>query len=455
MSMTRNFSRIKEVVAGWDNIQRLLRTGDNGTLVPVVIPKDRRGFGWAFWFGAAFYVIIASVLMFGFSGLGLGSALFLSILLFLIGCVSWWRSAIVEIEQGTTGVKSEFGKIVGTLTPGRHLLWWPWEKVDYIVDTSTEIPYTAPVLACPTQENVPLKSIEFFLKFIIEDPIAFVRHIGASNYDAVLSSAVQDAIRRRSRRVETARAYDLRGSDVGDMQTMLNRQMKMYGVRITGANIPDVQLPTQYQENLATREKVAKEQIAYEKEWELIRKRRSDTLELKIERAKKERDEKLIAVQEAVNKAREDVAQMLQEREAEAEKIRLEIEAQGRAKLKSAENESRALHRLGQSYKDNQAVLQYELAMKRLEVAEELLLQAPRPIVVNSHGAGQENSALSTLILAEVLPKMMSRDADKQVVLQQGGGNGRSTTPSRQPINRMVDEALDDLNNRVDQFRRD
>ena len=54
MSMTRNFSRIKEVVASWDNIQRLLRTGDNGTLVPVVIPKDRRGFGWAFWFGAAF-----------------------------------------------------------------------------------------------------------------------------------------------------------------------------------------------------------------------------------------------------------------------------------------------------------------------------------------------------------------------------------------------------------------
>ncbi|KAA3664483.1 MAG: SPFH domain-containing protein, partial [Chloroflexi bacterium] len=410
--MTRNFSRIKEVVASWDNIQRLLRTGDSGALVPVVIPKDRRGFGWTFWFGATFYVIIASLLMFGFSGFGVGAAFIFGLGLFFIGAIAWWRSAIVEIEQGTTGVKSEFGKIVGELAPGRHYLMWPWEKVDYIVDTSTEIPYTAPVLACPTQENVPLKSIEFFLKFIIEDPIAFVRHIGASNFDAVLSSAAQDAIRRRSRRVETARAYDLRGSDVGDMQTQLNRQMKLYGVRITGANIPDVQLPNQYQQNLATRERVAKEQIAYEKEWELIRKRRKDTLELKIERAKKERDEKLIGVQEATNKAREDVAQMLQEREAAAEKIRLEIEAQGRAKLKSAENESRALHRLGKSYKDNQAVLQYELAMKRLEVAEELLLKAPRPIVVNSHGEGQENSALSTLILAEVLPKMMHRDSE-------------------------------------------
>ena len=125
------------------------------------------------------------------------------------------------MEQGTTGIVSHSGKIVGTLPPGRRYLWWPWQKVEFIVDTSTEIPYTAPVLSAPTRENVPLKSIEFFLKFRIEDPIAFVRRIGASNFDTVLSSAVQDAIRQRSRLVETARAYDLRGSDVGDMKESL------------------------------------------------------------------------------------------------------------------------------------------------------------------------------------------------------------------------------------------
>lgn len=320
----------------------------------------------------------------------------------------------MEIEQGTTGVFSKYGEITGTLKPGRHYLWWPWEKVEYIVDTSTEIPYTAPILACPTRENVPLKRIEFFIKFRIVEPVAFVRNIGASNFDTVLSSAVQDAIRNRSRQVETARAYDLRGSDVGDMQALLNRQMQMYGVRITGANIPDVQLPTQYQDNLSTRERVSKELVAYEKEWELIRKRRNDALLLQIERARKERDEKLIAVQEAVNLAKENVAQMLQEREAEAEKIRLEIEAEGRAELKSAENEAKALHRLGKSYKDNQAVLQYELAMKRLDVAEALLHSAPRPIVVNQ-SSGQDSSALSTLLMAQLLPELFKEQ------------NGRST----------------------------
>jgi regulator of protease activity HflC (stomatin/prohibitin superfamily) len=87
--------------------------------------------------------------------------------LLAVGAFTWWRSAKIEIEEGTTGVYSRFGKIEGVLHPGRNFLWWPWEKVEFVVDTSTEIPYTAPVLASPTRENVPLKSIEFFLKFRI------------------------------------------------------------------------------------------------------------------------------------------------------------------------------------------------------------------------------------------------------------------------------------------------
>jgi regulator of protease activity HflC (stomatin/prohibitin superfamily) len=251
---------------------------------------------------------------------------------------------------------------------------------------------------------VPLKSIEFFLKFRIEDPIAFVRRLGASNFDLVLSSAVQDAIRQRARRVETERAYDLRGSDVGDMQELLNRQLARYGVRITGANIPDVQLPDQYQQHLTTRERVAKELQAYEREWELIKKQRIDTLLLEIERARKVRDAKLVEVREAINKARQDVARTLQEKETEAQRVRWEIEARGRATLRQAENEARGLEYLGQSYQDNRAVLQYELARRRLQVAETLMKRAPRPIVIQ--GDGGDTSALTTLIAAQLLPKL-------------------------------------------------
>jgi Membrane protease subunits, stomatin/prohibitin homologs len=397
----REFSRIRESVATWSLIRQLLRSGEEGQLVPVVIPKDRRRARWLFPLAISFYLLGVAVFSGGIFG---GLALFLSLLMLIIAGISFFLGAIVEIEQGTTGILSRWGQIVGVIPPGRHYLWWPWEKVEAVVDTSTEIPYTAPVMAAPTRENVPLKSIEFFLKFRIEDPIAFIRRLGASNFDLVLSSAVQDAIRQRARRVETERAYDLRGSDVGDMQELLNRQLARYGVRITGANIPDVQLPDQYQQHLATRERVAKELQAYEREWELIKKQRIDTLLLEIERAKKVRDAKLVEVREAINKARQDVARMLQEKETEAQRVRWEIEARGRATLRQAENEARSLEYLGQAYQDNRAVLQYELARRRLQVAETLMKRAPRPIVIQ--GDGSDTSALTTLIAAQLLPKL-------------------------------------------------
>ncbi|HEU4326780.1 MAG TPA: SPFH domain-containing protein [Roseiflexaceae bacterium] len=401
----QDFSKVKEAVASWGQIRQLLRSGEEGQVVPVVIPRDRRRLGWLALLAVALY--LAGVAVFGGGTLGWLGALGAVIFLGLSG-VALWRTAIVEIEQGTTGILSRYGQIVGVLRPGRHYLWMPWDKVDAVVDTSTEIPYTAPVLACPTQENVPLKSIEFFLKFRIEDPIAFVRNIGASNFDLVLSSAVQDAIRQRSRMVQTERAYDLRGSDVGDMQSSLNRLLARYGVRITGANIPDVQLTDQYQQHLATRERVAKELAAYAREWELVRKQRTDNLLMEIERAKKVRDAKLVEVKAAINKAREDVARSLQQKETEAQRVRWEIEARGRSTLKAAENEARGLKHLGLAYRDNRAVLQYELAVRRLRVAESLMRHAPRPIIVR--GEGGEQSALSTLVLAQMLPQLLGNN---------------------------------------------
>jgi regulator of protease activity HflC (stomatin/prohibitin superfamily) len=411
----REFSKIKEELAPWSGVRRYLRGGDEGYIVPVVISKDRGRYGWLLPLGISLYSFGASV--FVGSSLLAGAGVAASVLFLFIAAFWLWRGSIVEIEQGTTGILSRYGAIVNTLDPGRHYLWRPWDKVEAVVDTATEIPYLAPVAVCPTQENVPLKSIEFFLKFRITDPVAFVRSIGASNFDMVLSSAVQDAIRRRSREVETERAYDLRGSDVGDMQDYLNRQLESYGVRILGANIPDVQLPDQYQQHLATRERVAKELAAYEREWELTRKRRIDRVLMEIERSKKERDARLIEVNEARNKARQDVARMLEERETEAQRVRLEIETRGRSSLTEAENEARELEYLGRSHRDNRAIVQYELALRRVEVGQSLMQGAPRPVVVRGEGA--EQSALSTLIMARLIPE-----------LSEGGGNGTSTRKS-------------------------
>ncbi|MFV2010822.1 MULTISPECIES: SPFH domain-containing protein [unclassified Micromonospora] len=414
-------SVISEAVAPWSELAQLLRGGDAGSLVPVVIPKHRRRLGWMvpLWLGL---LALLSGVMFTLNGVdGLigaaygalaGASYLAGVVLLLIGALWWWRSSIVEIEQGTHGVLTRYGAVTRTLEPGRHYLWHPWSRVDFVVDVATEIPYSAPVMACPTRENVPLRSIEFFMKLRITDAVLFVRTIGAGNFDLVLSSAVQDAIRQRARQVQTERAYDLRGSDVADMQDLLNRQLSRYGVRITGCNIPDVQLPTQYQQHLATRERVAKEHAAYEQEWGLTRKRRIDSLQMDIERAKKVRDARFVEVKAALNKAREQVAQLLEEQETNAQRVRFEIETRGRSGLIAAENEAKAQRRLAQSYRDNRAVLQYELALRRLEVGAALAGKAPQPVVVRTDGTGGGDvSALSTLLTAQLLPRTVALPA--------------------------------------------
>ncbi|HEX5565896.1 MAG TPA: SPFH domain-containing protein [Streptomyces sp.] len=417
---THRRSVVSEAVAPWSEIAQLLRGGEAGTLIPVIIPRHRRRLWWLLplWFGV--FAVLSGVMLgledsegaagaardtFAVLGYVLGT------LALLAGGLWWWRSSIVEIEQGTNGVLTRYGAVTRTLDPGRHYLWHPWSRVDFVVDTATEIPYSAPVMACPTQENVPLRSIEFFLKFRITDAVLFVRTIGAGNFDLVLSSAVQDAIRQRARKMRTERAYDLRGSDVADMQELLNRQLSRYGVRITGCNIPDVQLPAQYQQHLATRERVAKERAAYEQEWGLVRKRRIDSLQMDIERAKKVRDARIVEVKAALNRAREEVAQLLEEQETNAQRVRFEIETRGRSGLISAENEARAQRRLAQAYRDNRAVLQYELARRRLEVGAALAGNAPRPVVVRTDGTGGDTSALSTLLTAQLLPRLTALPA--------------------------------------------
>jgi hypothetical protein len=98
------------------------------------------------------------------------------------------------------------------------------------------------------------------------------------------------------------------------------------------------------------------------------------------------------------------VARMLEKQETEAQRVRLEIETRGRAALTEAENEATALRHLGQAHRDNRAVVRYELARRRVEVGERLMQRAPRPVLIR--GEGGEQSALSTLILARLLPQL-------------------------------------------------
>src|SRR3712207_9588514 len=97
----QEFSKIKEVVAGWSDVRQYLRGGDAGQVVPVVIPKDRRRYGWLFLLGFALYLI-------GFAAFVGNAALavlaVLGVLLFLALALLWlWRGATPGGGEGAAG----------------------------------------------------------------------------------------------------------------------------------------------------------------------------------------------------------------------------------------------------------------------------------------------------------------------------------------------------------------
>ena len=77
VARTQEFSRIKEVVSGWSGVRQYLRGGDEGQIVPVVILKDRRRYGWLFLVGVGVYLLgfALSTALLHTAGIGLGLGL--------------------------------------------------------------------------------------------------------------------------------------------------------------------------------------------------------------------------------------------------------------------------------------------------------------------------------------------------------------------------------------------
>ncbi|MGX1155395.1 hypothetical protein RKD39_002973 [Streptomyces albogriseolus] len=65
MSSVRSHRRsvISEAVAPWSDIARLLRGGEAGTLLPVIIPKHRRRLWWMLPLWAGAYALLSGVML--------------------------------------------------------------------------------------------------------------------------------------------------------------------------------------------------------------------------------------------------------------------------------------------------------------------------------------------------------------------------------------------------------
>ena len=130
---------------------------------------------------------------------------------------------------------------------------------------------------------------------------------------------------------------------------------------------------------------------------------------------------------------------MLEERETEAQKVRYEIETRARTNLVAAQGEAKAQEQLATAYRDNRAVLGYELARRRLDVGAALAEQAPRPVIVQTDGSGGDSSALSTLLMAQLIPSMVEGGGSRRSSVEVRGTSLETTPPP--PSARRVQQA--------------
>jgi hypothetical protein len=87
----------------------------------------------------------------------------------------------------------------------------------------------------------------------IEEARKFVYHLGACNFDELLSAEVEEAIRALVNMVPVMKVLDLREEFAVGMKKGLNQTMASYGVEIKNVKITNVQLPESLEKTLQSR----------------------------------------------------------------------------------------------------------------------------------------------------------------------------------------------------------
>lgn len=217
----------------------------------------------------------------------------------VVAVFAWWRRSVVMVPEGSQALVTRFGRLEDVAGPGRTLLLSPWKQVSYVVNTTREYPYNAPIREAPTHSGVKA-SVDLFLQFRIEDPAEFIFTLGAVNgFADKLSNAISEVTRALIYEQQAGEIYDLIGETTQGMLDTLNEQF-LPAVRLTNANITHAEPSSQdYRMDLASPEMVRLAKEAYTYEYEL---------DLRKQQAEGELNKELATLQESLSSIQADIA---------------------------------------------------------------------------------------------------------------------------------------------------
>ncbi|WP_245997815.1 SPFH domain-containing protein [Streptomyces armeniacus] len=305
----------------------------------------------------------------------------------------WWRQGMVMVPDGCHALITRFGKLEQVVGPGRVILLNPWKRVSYIINTTREYPFNAPVREAPTKGGVKA-SIDLFIQFRISDPVEFVYTLGAvRGFQEKLSNAVSETIRSLIYEQEAATIYDMVGEDTGRLLEQLNQQFRP-AVELTNANITHAEpADRNYRMDLAAPEMVRLAKEAYTHEYALQLRKEQDEGDLSKELATRQETLSSIQADIAQHQARMDTAVERETNRAQALARQRYVQAESEAKANAALLEAQALDIRAVTAAEAPEILEYRYQQQVLDTLEEMAGHLPR--VVRIGGAGDGNAAVA------------------------------------------------------------
>ncbi|GAA4040346.1 SPFH domain-containing protein [Nonomuraea soli] len=353
----------------------------NHVISPVVIPKA----------GTAKLIIPMIVLV----GLGLIGLLggFIEIAAVLFGihywivlvlalAFLWWRRSVVMVPDGSHALITKFGKLVQVAPPGRVTLFNPWKRVSYIVNTTREYPFNAPIREAPTQQGVKA-SVDLFLQFRIENPAEFIFVLGSvSGFSSKLQNAISEVTRSLIYAQRAEDIYDLVGESTQGMLESLNQQF-LPAVRLTDVNITHAEPSSQeYRMDLAAPEMVRVAKEAYTYEYELVLRKEQNEGDLIKELAGLQETLSAIQAEIAAYQARMDTALERATHQAKAQAQQRLVEAETTAKANAALLEAQALDIRALSAAEAPQILDYRFQQDLMNKLEGVAARLPQVVQV-------------------------------------------------------------------------
>ncbi|WP_461014232.1 SPFH domain-containing protein [Streptomyces daliensis] len=308
----------------------------------------------------------------------------------------WWRQGMVMVPDGCQALITRFGKLEQVVGPGRVILLNPWKRVSYIINTTREYPFNAPVAEAPTRGGVKA-SIDLFIQFRISDPVEFVYTLGAvRGFEEKLNNAVSETIRSLIYEQEAAGIYDMVGEDTGRLLEQLNQQFRP-AVELTNANITHAEPSDRaYRMDLAAPEMVRVAKEAYTHEYALQLRKEQDEGDLSKELAT--RHETLSAIQAdiAQHQAQMDTAVERETNRAEALARQRYVQAESEARANAALLEAQALDIRAVTAAEAPEILEYRYQQQVLDTLEGVADHLPRLVRIGGGGADGGDSASGT-----------------------------------------------------------